>query len=180
MRQDSKEKDMLKGIEVDKVNAEKIMNMLMTNSVTIGLAESISAGGVTHRLSSIPGSSRVLRGAVACYTRHAKEKILGVPSQLLDEQGTVSSDVAMALAEGALKVFDADFGFGVTGNAGPTTDSDKSKVGEVYMAIISKDCEAHAKEFDLFGDRETIRAKSITESLRLIREFLLDRYVNKD
>jgi len=177
MRQDSKEKDMLKGTEIDNTNADKIMNLLMVNNVTIGLAESISAGGVTHRLSSIPGSSKVLKGAVACYTRHAKEKILGVPSQLLDEQGTVSSDVAMALAEGALKVFDADFGFGVTGNAGPTTDSDQSKVGEVYMAIVSKDGEVHAKEFDLFGDRETMRAKSITESLRMIREFLLDRYM---
>jgi PncC family amidohydrolase len=177
MRHDSKEKDMLKGHEVDKVNADKIMNFLMANNVTIGLAESISAGGVTHRLTSIPGSSKVLRGAVACYTRLAKEKLLGVGTALLDEQGAVSEDVAVALAEGALKVFEADIGFGVTGNAGPSTDSDKSKVGQVHMALVTKDGEKRTKYFEMFGEREIIRGKSVTESLRMIREYLLDKFM---
>lgn len=177
MRGDTKEKDMLKGTEIDKVNAERIMNLLMENKITIGIAESISAGGITHRLTGIPGSSKVLKGGVACYTRHAKEKLLGVPATLLDEQGTVSPDVAVALAEGALRVFDSDIGFGVTGNAGPSTDSDKSKVGEVHMSLVTKDGEKRVKTFDMFGERAVIRAKSITESLRMIREYLLDKLI---
>lgn len=177
MRENPKEIDMLKGSEIDKVNAEKIMHLLMVNKFTIGIAESISAGGITHRLTNIPGSSRVLTGGVVCYTRLAKEKLLGVPASLLDEQGTVSSDVAVALAEGALKAFESDIGFGVTGNAGPSTDSDKSKIGEVYMSLVTKDGEKRVKTFDMFGEREIIRAKSVTESLRMIREYLLDKFI---
>jgi len=177
MRGDTKEKDMLKGTAIDKVNTERIMNLLMENKITIGIAESISGGGITHRLTGIPGSSKALMGGVACYTRHAKEKLLGVPAALLDEQGTVSPDVAVALAEGAMRVFDSDIGFGVTGNAGPSTDGDKSKVGEVHMSLVTKDGEKRVKTFDMFGERKTIRAKSVTESLRMIREYLLDKFI---
>ena len=177
MRDGSTGKDMLEGEEIDAVNAERIMLVLMEKGITIGLAESISAGGVTNKMTSIPGSSRVLKGAVACYTRFAKEKLLGISSELLDKQGTVSSDVSRALADAARGVFEADIGFAITGNAGPTTDSDQTKVGDIYMAIAAEGEETSVKYMSLFGDRETIRAKSVTESLRMIREFVLERYL---
>ena len=177
MREGSIGKDMLKGTEIDQANAEKVMRFLIENGLTLGLAESISAGGIAHRLTNIPGASKALIGGIVCYTRSVKEKLLGVPAALLDEQGTVSSDVALALAEGAMKVLDADIGFGVTGNAGPSTDSDKSKVGQVHMAIVSKDGERKRKDFDFFGAREVIRAKSVMESLRFIREYITNKYV---
>jgi PncC family amidohydrolase len=176
MRDGSTGKDHLEADEIDLVNAEKIILKLIDRGVTLALAESISAGGVAHKLTGVVGSSKVFRGGVACYSRYAKEKLLGVPAELLDAQGTVSSDVAAALAEGAMKALDADFGYGITGNAGPTADSVQSKVGQVYMAIVSKDGDKILKEMDLFGDRETIRAKSVTESLRMLREYVLDKY----
>jgi PncC family amidohydrolase len=176
VRDGSTGKDHLEGEEIDFANADRIMVKLIDNGITIALAESISAGAIAHKLTSVVGSSKSFLGGIVCYSRFAKEKFLGVPSALLDEQGTVSRDVAIALAEGAQKAFDADFAFGITGNAGPTTDSDQSKVGEMHAAIISKDGDRIVKEFDLFGDRETIRAKSVTEALRMIREYVLEKY----
>jgi nicotinamide-nucleotide amidase len=177
MRDSSTGKDMLEGVEIDKANADKIMRFLIEKGLKVGLAESITAGGISRRLTEIPGSSKALVGGVVCYTRFSKEKLLGVPASLLDEQGTVSSDVALALAEGAMKLFEVDIGFGITGNAGPTADSDKSKVGQVHIAIASKDGERTYKDYDLFGTREDIRAKAITEGLRFIREFITNKYV---
>lgn len=177
MRDGNKGKDMLKGEEIDQANAEKIMRFCLEKGITLGLAESISAGCMAHRLTEIPGASKVVIGGVVCYTRYAKEKLLGVPSALLDEQGTVSPDVAIALADGAQKVFDADIGIGITGNAGPSTDSDKSKVGQVYIGIASRDGDRIGKDYDFFGTREGIRAKSVTEGLRCIREFITGKYI---
>jgi len=177
MREGSTGKDMLEGEEIDQANADRIIRFMIEKRLTLGLAESVTAGGVSYRLTSIPGSSKVVKGGVVCYTRFAKEKLLNLAADLLDEQGTVSSDVAIALAEAALKVFEADIGFGITGNAGPSTDSDKSKVGQVYVAIASKDGDRKDKALDLFGPRETIRSKSITEALRFIREYLMSKYI---
>ncbi len=176
MRDCSKSKDKLKGEEIDKANSEKIMRFCLENGLSLGIAESISAGGIAHVLTDIPGASKVVIGGVVCYTRYAKEHLLGVPKELLDKQGTVSPDVAIALAEGAQKVFDADIGFGITGNAGPSTDSDQSKVGEVYIAIAARDGDKKHKAFDFFGTRDVIREKSVTEGLRFIREYLSDKY----
>jgi nicotinamide-nucleotide amidase len=177
MREGSTGKDMLEGDEIDKANADKIIRFMIERGFTIGLAESITAGGVSYCLTGIPGSSKVVKGGVVCYTRFAKEKLLSLPEALLDEQGTVSSDVAKALAESALRLFETDMGFGITGNAGPATDSDKSKVGQVYMAIASKDGDKKDKAFDFFGTRESTRCKSVTEALRFIREYLMNKYI---
>ncbi len=176
MRDGSTGKNKLEGEEIDFANADKIMVRLIERGITIALAESISAGAIASKLTSVVGASKSLIGGIVCYTRFAKEKFLGVPASLIDEQGTVSRDVALAMADGALKGFEVDFAFGITGNAGPTTDGDKSKVGEVYMSIVSKDGDKMVKAFDLFGDRETIRAKSVTEALRMLREYVLEKY----
>ena len=72
--------------------------------------------------------------------------ILGVPGELLDQYGAVSSQVAQAMAAGARERLQADIATSVTGLAGPNGDDRGTPVGTVYIGY----CDNHqtcVKEF---------------------------------
>ena len=54
-----------------------------TSGLTLGTAESCTGGLVAGRLTSVPGSSDVFRGGVVAYDDAVKERLLGVPAELL-------------------------------------------------------------------------------------------------
>ncbi len=73
--------------------------------------------------------SDVFRGSVVSYATGVKQHILGVP-----EGPVVSEEAAMAMAEGACRVMDADVGLALTGVAGPT-EQDGQPVGTLFVGL---------------------------------------------
>ena len=70
----------------------------------MAVAESCTGGLVSHRLTNIPGSSAFyMRGAIT-YSNEAKEEVLGVPRDVLNQHGAVSWQTAVAMAEGVKKM----------------------------------------------------------------------------
>ena len=67
---------------------------------TLVTAESLTGGGVGAALTSVSGSSAVYKGGIISYTNAVKNRILGVPQEVLDQHGAVSEPVAKAMAEG--------------------------------------------------------------------------------
>lgn len=92
---------------------------------TLVTAESLTGGGIGAALTQVPGSSEVYKGGVICYTNWVKENILGVPGEILAQDGAVSRPTAEHLASGVRALLKADVAVAVTGLAGPAgTNSD--------------------------------------------------------
>lgn len=136
--------------------------LLLDRNWTIGFAESATGGLVAARMTSVPGVSKVLRGAVVPYAPDVKEQLLGVDTS----GGLVNEDVALALARGARIRLEADVGVGITGSAGPEPlDAD---VGTMIVAVVTPEDEG-VRTLRLPGDRERVRTYGSTAALQLTR-----------
>ena len=108
---------------VDGANlAEFTVRRLLEEGVTLACAESCTGGELQKRVTDIPGASAALLGGVVVYTNEAKERLLGVPHELLEEKGAVSREVAAELARRVREKLGSGLGVGITGLAGPDGD----------------------------------------------------------
>ena len=98
-----------------------IARQLRGLGLTLGLAESITGGGVSARMVSVPGASEWLRGTLVTYATDLKASLGGVAPDDLAQWGPVSESTAAALALGASRRLGSDIGLAVVGVAGPTT-----------------------------------------------------------
>ena len=141
----------------------------------IGLAESCSAGLLTARLADRPGASSYLIGGVVSYSDGAKSELLGVPAELIAEHGAVSKQVAAAMAEGALRRFDADVSCAITGVAGPGGGTAVKPVGYVCICVLDADGGRLERDPVLPGDRAAVRDRSTTVTMHMLRGLLSGR-----
>jgi nicotinamide-nucleotide amidase len=140
---------------------------------TMGTAESCTGGLVAARLTGIPGSSDVFRGAVVAYANEIKQAELDVPADLLAEHGAVSPEVAEAMAKGARARLGVDVAVSVTGIAGPDGGTEEKPVGLVYLHVEGPGGGV-GREFSFPGDRPSIRARSVVGALHLVRRLLME------
>jgi nicotinamide-nucleotide amidase len=148
-----------------------VLDLCRERGLTLATAESCTGGLVAARLTSVPGSSEVFRGAVVAYSNEVKAGELGVPQALLDEHGAVSAEVAAAMAQGVRERLGVDLAVSVTGVAGPDGGTEEKPVGLVFLHASGPDGEL-ASRFDLPGDRATIRGRSAVSGLHLLRRLL--------
>lgn len=164
-------KDYIFGSDDDTL-AGVVAEMLMSKGSTLALAESCSGGLLSDIITDIPGSSAFYRGGIVAYSTYAKANLLGIDNALLAREGDVSDAVAKAMARAVKEIFRANFGLGITGIAGPISDSSNSPVGLVYIAC-SCDDNIIAKKLNLVGDRRAIKERSVQATLDLLRKFLI-------
>ena len=138
---------------------------------TLATAESCTGGLLGALLTAVPGSSDVYRGGVISYCNAVKHGLLGVPEALLEEYGAVSWQVAEAMAEGACRAAQADFGVSTTGLAGPDGDGSGKPVGLVYVGCAGPKGVTH-RELHLTGSRDEIRQQACHEALALLESRL--------
>ncbi|MBA5776576.1 CinA family protein [Stappia sp. F7233] len=146
--------------------ARDVLARCIDRGLMIATAESCTGGLVSTLLTEIPGSSAVVERGFVTYSNEAKTEMLGVPAELIAEHGAVSREVALAMAEGALRHSRADIAAAVTGIAGPGGGSPQKPVGLVHFAFAMKDRETvHVeKRFPDVG-RSTIRLAALRQSL---------------
>jgi nicotinamide-nucleotide amidase len=145
--------------------------MLRKQRATIAVAESVTAGGLADRISSVAGASDYFVGGFITYARTAKTEMLGVDPELLQRYGPVSKEVAEAMALGARRRTNATYALALTGNAGPTTDGDQAPVGMVYIGLASP-TGVISTHRQFLGDRPRIRAFAAQMSLDFLRRNL--------
>ena len=131
---------------------------------TLATAESCTGGGIGAALTAVPGSSAVYKGGIISYTNEVKEKLLGVPAEMLETYGAVSAPVAQAMAEGARKNLQTDIAVSVTGLAGPGGDEYGNPVGTVFIGYADAN-KSYAKEYHFSGDREAVRQQAVQMAL---------------
>jgi nicotinamide-nucleotide amidase len=140
---------------------------------TIAAAESCTGGLVSAALTEIPGSSAVLQAGFVTYSNEAKIKTLKVSEDLIDTFGAVSIAVAWAMAQGALKVSNADVAVAISGVAGPDGGTPQKPVGTVVFAFAErgKDPEKVVADKIEFGEdksRADIRMSATLHALQLL------------
>jgi nicotinamide-nucleotide amidase len=88
--------------------------LLVELGYTLAVAESFTGGLLAARIVATPGASAYFRGGVVAYDTAVKHALLGVgPGPVISEQA------AIAMADGARRVLDADVAIATTGVAGP-------------------------------------------------------------
>ena len=136
---------------------------------TLATAESCTGGGIGDALTAVSGASNVYKGGIISYCNEIKNKLLNVPSEMLDQFVAVSAPVAQAMAQGARDALNTDIAVSVTGLAGPSGDEFGNPVGTVYIGYA--DCNTClSRHFVFDGDREAVRRQGIVEALKLILE----------
>ncbi|MFT7388711.1 MAG: nicotinamide-nucleotide amidase [Candidatus Endobugula sp.] len=133
---------------------------------TITTAESCTGGGVAHAITSIVGSSQWFSHGFITYSNVAKQQLLQVGESELERYGAVSSQVAEAMACGAIAAADADVAIAVTGIAGPGGGSEEKPVGTVWIAWAKKDLSVISQAFIFEGDRKGIRYQTVIEAIK--------------
>jgi nicotinamide-nucleotide amidase len=136
---------------------------------TIATAESMTGGLVAAALTSLPGSSAVVRGGLVAYQEDLKEKLLGVDVG----DGVVTKETAIQMARGGRELLGADVVVSVTGSAGP--EPLEKPPGTMVVAVATPE-HAQARELTMVGDRERVRTYGVTNALQLTRLALIGRW----
>lgn len=146
--------------------AERTVAAAASAGLTLATAESLTGGLIAGALTSVPGSSAVVRGGVVSYVNDVKRDALGVDANDLERFGAVSEQVARQMAQGARRALDADIAVAVTGIAGPTGAEPGKPVGTVWMSIASaRGVSAQVCYFA--GNRDEVRASTVSCALDL-------------
>lgn len=147
-----------------------VIRLLTAQRRTVTLAESCTGGMVASMLTTVPGSADAFLGGVVSYSNLVKHRALGVPGELLegeDAPGAVSSETAVAMAEGARALADADFALSITGVAGPASSEGKP-VGLVFVGLAERGMETQVIQLQLSGDRQGIRIRASKRALYML------------
>ncbi len=155
---------------IGRTTDEQIAELLRKNKTTISVAESLTGGLISGRLTAVSGASDYFIGGSVCYHNRIKVMDVGVAPSLISKHGPVSSEVAIAMAEGVRRHMRTDIGLSATGAAGPKP-LPPAPVGLTYIALSSEKG-SEWKELHLQGTREEIREKAAQAALGLLWLFL--------
>lgn len=154
------------------MEAEALLAACRSKRIMLATAESCTGGLIAAALTAIPGSSDVVDRGFVTYSNMAKNEAIGVPMALLEAHGAVSQPVVAAMAEGALARSQAAIAIAVTGVAGPGGGSADKPVGLVWFGLARTGSQAVTDSRIFPGDRAAIRAATVVQALRMIREAL--------
>ncbi len=151
---------------------EQVTGLLTERAMTVAVAESCTGGLMAARLTDRGGSSAFFSGGIVAYSNEAKISLVGVEEALIERVGAVSTEVAEALADGAIARFNTDLGIGITGIAGPGGGTEDKPVGTVCFSVASRAGARLTRRVLLPGNRSDIRDRSTTVTMHLLRRVL--------
>ena len=150
-----------------RTTAEQIIRLLTERGQALAVAESCTGGLIGHLLTEVPGSSEAFLGGVIVYANAIKEK-LGVPAEVLQKYGAVSTQTAEALAISVRQWSEADYGLAVTGIAGPGGATATKPVGLIFAALASAD-RVLVEQHNFIGDRSAIKLSTADAALTMLQ-----------
>lgn len=170
---DSARFDSFASEECVREEAKRVVEASRARKVSIGTAESLTGGLIACALTSIPGSSQVVRGGIVSYASEVKAHILGVDEHLLNQEGAVCERVAAQMAAHAREKLECDVAVAVTGIAGPGGAEEGKPVGTVWFAIADAGC-VRTRLLCFSGDRDQVRLKTARYALSLLERAIND------
>ena len=151
--------------------AEQLVRVFKEKGITVSTAESCTGGLIAKLITDVSGSSAVFSGACISYTNDVKMRVLGVPHEIIDRETEVSTACAMAMAEGARRLFQTTVAVSTTGFAGPTGGTERDPVGTVYIGLATPSGTSCVRfSADPQCSREEIRTRAAFRALEEILE----------
>ncbi|MDQ6959010.1 MAG: CinA family protein [Mariprofundaceae bacterium] len=149
---------------------ETLSYKLKSCGLKVRFAESCTGGGLSERLSRLPGSSEVLDAAWITYSNDAKHALLKIPKRLITKYGAVSREVVEAMAHAGCNKSHACVA--VSGIAGPDGGSEDKPVGTVWMAAALPDGTCHTRCERFPGSRAEVRQQIVNYAFALLAGML--------
>ena len=153
---------------VDEQTMESVvLDLMRKKNLTLAVAESVTGGLVSGRLTAVPGASDVFRGAVVSYASEVKYEVLGITNEIV-----VTEAAAKEMATGVRKALGSDIGLALTGVAGPN-EQQGVKVGTLCVGIATADGVTKSMTMHLPIGREQMRQLSVISALNFLRNELI-------
>lgn len=140
---------------------------------TLSLAESCTGGSIAAKLVEKAGASNYFMGSLVVYSNTWKEKLLRIPSALLEKEGAVSSQCAALMASNLYTLSKTDWTGSITGIAGPAGGTPSKPVGTVFMAVCYRGGAPSVKSFHFAGSRLEIIRQAQEAFLSFLNESIL-------
>ena len=154
--------------------ATQVVRQFTEKGMTLGTAESLTAGLIAATVADVSGASAVLMGGVVSYDPRVKHEVLGVSQEVIDTVGVVSEACALQMADGARKLLKVDVALSATGVAGPTGGTAENPVGTVWLGVSTAEGTI-ARRFQFDGDRQSVRRQTAETALRLALDVLASK-----
>jgi nicotinamide-nucleotide amidase len=150
------------------VRAQRVLRHLAATGRRLATAESCTGGLLAALFTDVPGVSHVFERGLVTYDTQAKEDLLGIDPDLIDEHGAVSRQVACAMARGALAASAADVAVATTGYADTGAEP-----GLVHLAVARTDGRILHRErrYGTVG-RGKVRVACLADAVALLEEAL--------
>ena len=158
---------------------QQLAKICISQKLKVVTAESCTGGLVAKMITDLVGSSQWFERGFITYSNLAKQEMIGVDAELIEQWGAVSEVVAGAMAEGALLHSSANYALSITGIAGPGGGSIEKPVGTVcfawsYQNEINAQFQTMTISRQFFGDRQLIRSQSADFSLQKLYQLILE------
>ena len=145
--------------------AQVLSKLLISNDLTISVAESCTGGSLSRALTSIPGASSYFDCGYITYSNQSKTEMLGVDIQTIKTFGAVSEEVALEMVIGLGTRSHSDIAVSVTGVAGPTGGTSEKPVGMVCFGFSYEGKTSTSTQL-FSGDRASIVSQSVSYALK--------------
>lgn len=150
-----------------------LLQYCLENKLTISLAESVTGGRLSSVLTALPGSSKIMKEGIVCYSQESKHTRLHIKNEIMQDYGLVSSEVTILMARQVRKSLKTDIGVATTGNAGPEANDMHADVGQAYIAISTKNKEVILPKL-YHGTRNQIQNAITRDAIRNLYYVLLE------
>ena len=150
------------------MEVQQVAELLLARGQTVSVAEACTNGLLGYTLGTIPGASRFFPGGVIAYTGGLKEKILGVPDELYETAGSVSREMAIAMARGVRELTGTDYALSTTGVTGPAAGRSGLPIGTFWIGMAVKDGADAAIEIRASGDRDATKHGAVQAAINLL------------
>jgi nicotinamide-nucleotide amidase len=147
---------------------EAIGRMLKERGLKLAIAESCTGGFLSHKITSVAGSSAWFNGSFVPYSNELKNEQLKVSKEILQKDGAVSESVVLALAKNVKEAFNADVAVSISGIAGPGGGTEEKPVGTVWIGYADEH-KVMAKKFQFTMNRNLNIKFSAMAALNMIR-----------
>lgn len=151
--------------------AAQVGMAMQDRGLILATAESCTGGGIAQAITEIAGSTGWFDCGFVTYSNASKTEMLDVSAALIAQVGSVSEEVAAAMASGALGASNAHVAVSTTGIAGPTGAVPGKPVGTVCFGWANADT-VHTERLVFSGDRRAVREQTVIHALQGLLRFI--------
>ena len=155
-------------------HAEKVAALLKARNETIAVAESSAGGLISAALLAVPGASAYFVGGAVIYTRKALLGLKDMREEMLAGIRASTEPYALLKARAVRERFQADWGIGESGAAGPTGNRYGDPAGHACIAVSGRVDRAITLETGSADPVANMRAFAAA-ALKLLAESLVEK-----